>query len=187
MDFGEAWHPILKFSFELFQGSEGFKHFIYKDNQREIRIVLSSYLESDEKIVIEVIKERRSRKKLKPGEIVEIFESFILDFTNGSIEVYYQIEFFSLLKVITKIAERELGKFFPEEYSSKSHWLKKELDEIISLIKNAKRIDLFSGEPLDEEKAREQDLLVEEWLFEMKNQIFDLVQNLKEENSSSYL
>jgi hypothetical protein len=182
MNIDKNWHPIFKFTFDLFQGGEGIKHFLYKEKKRyKVIIIVDSHIES-EKILVEVISQRKkSNIKIKCNQIIEIVESFILNFFDGSIEVYYRIEFESLLSKRTKIAEKELGRVYPQEYNSSSNVLFEELNKIISMIKKSKRIDPSSGRTLSKKEAQILDERIEEWIFEIKNRSLKVREELSGE------
>jgi hypothetical protein len=157
MKIKKDWHPIFWFLFELFKDlPPHFKYFYHPE--MKLVIGINSYLEDQGKmnIVFESKVKLEYQDNLEPGEISEIKEEWWLNFKDGSCSCEQEVAFKSFTGYATKTAEGKGGPYLPEEYKNWV-WIKSQLDSVLKIIQESKRINPYTGKILTPEKAKEFD------------------------------
>jgi len=159
MKIEKYWHPIFQFLYDLF--GELPPHFkCFFNQEKNLTIVINSYLEDKREIL--VILERRvkpnDRNKVAPGGTILIQEEWRLNFEDGSVKCELEIDFKSFTGKAIKTTKGESAFCSPEEYNKKTQrWLGNQLDFVLKIIKESKRLDPYTGKILSEEEAKEFD------------------------------
>lgn len=156
MDIGKDWHPIFQFLFDLFKGlPPHFKYFF--NEERNLVIAINSYLE-DKKEMLIILERKKDWAKPRPGEMISIEEGWRLNFENGSVRCEQEIEFKSFTGRAIKRTKGETGACSLEEYNKRSWtWLGSQLNFLLKIIKESKRINPYTGKILSEKEAEEFD------------------------------
>lgn len=159
MKIRKDWHPIFQFLFDLFKGlPPHFKDFF--NEERNLVITINSYLEDKKEMLIILERKLASKNwaKARPGEIISIEEGWRLNFENGSVRCEQEIEFKSFAGKAIKRTKGETGACPPEEYNKKSWtWLGSQLDFLLKIIKESKRVNPYTRDILSEKEAEEFD------------------------------